>query len=217
MPNNLKLHQHAYVPKVAVGGRCSAAASASVHLLDSLPCDVHERPAVRSEAAGLDLLAAMDDAATPERPTDADPHTSAATSIIDKLAQSIFDAMPTWAQSALATWVSNIGPGGLRVGSIFSGSDLHHTAIEALMKVARGPHYPTPKLTRVMSVEVIAWKRQWIQATFPPELMFKDAAELEQDVAWDLMTGSWRPAPHCDILTAGCLALHICICSFQEL
>ena len=92
-------------------------------------------------------------------------------SVITRLARETFAALPPWAQKATSSWISGIGASGLRVASIFSGSDFGRTAIEAYLQCARPAHYPQPVVHHVMAVEHISWKQQWLRTVFPPQVL----------------------------------------------
>ena len=92
-------------------------------------------------------------------------------SVITRLAREAFSTLPPWAQKATSSWISGIGASGLRVASIFSGSDFGRTAIEAYLQCARPAHYPQPVVHHVMAVEHVGWKQHWLRTVFPPQVL----------------------------------------------
>ena len=91
--------------------------------------------------------------------------------VVGKLARCVFASLPAWAQQSCKSWISKIGSDGLRLASIYTGSDFARTTTSAFLKCARPVNFPMPKIRHVMSVEHIGWKQHWIRTMFPPEVL----------------------------------------------
>ena len=81
-----------------------------------------------SSASGNLLLVAAPTDGAPDHP------------VISKLARQTYRQMPEWAQKSCSNWIHGIGAQGLRVASIYTGSDFCRTAIEAFLRSARPAH-----------------------------------------------------------------------------
>ena len=167
-----------------------------------LLCSLPSLPRIPSQLDLVGALAALETLADRPDETDVVPK-EAEKPVIDKIAEQIFSFLPTWARNACTAWISNIGPDGIRLGSIFSGSDFGLTAVHALLRCARCPSTPMPHIAHVMAVEKVSWKRQWLLTMFPPEVMYTDAADLKEDKPIDAITNQPRPVPGCDVVYIG--------------
>ena len=166
-----------------------------------------ELPVAPSIPGDLDLLAALGaEAPTPAAASastgaDAEPLREAT---IEKLAEHAFLCLPLSSRAAIKAWIDNIGPQGLKVASVFSGSDFGRTAVTALLRVCRPPNFPLPAISHVMAVENVPWKRDWLMHIFPPMVMYADASEVcKEEEPIDCMTGKPTPVPEAHIAFLG--------------
>ena len=92
----------------------------------------------------------------------------------------------------------------LRIGSIYTGSDLAKHAWDEFLLALLGPGARCLQTEHTMGVERVEWKRQYIQQNHPGlRFLFGEAAQLQEPTGYCFLHGKRVPWPHCDVLSVG--------------
>ena len=91
----------------------------------------------------------------------------------------------------------------IRLGSLFSGSDVIVSAVYLVLQHIEKSYGVTIQLNHKFSVEKKPDKRAWIAANTPPKYLFENVSDLHSPHAHDTLSDTMVRVPSVDLATAG--------------
>jgi len=107
------------------------------------------------------------------------------------------------ASHRLARMMNESGVDAVRVGSVCSGPGIGERAVAEVMACIGRATSTEMRSTIQFCCEIVKEKKDWLQAQGVAPIIFKDAEQVGNAVAFDWVSNSMQRVPHVDIFAAG--------------
>lgn len=90
-------------------------------------------------------------------------------------------------------------PARITVGSVFSGTDIGIQVLDTVLQAMGSAIGTSAEVVHMYSCEQSSWKMEWVLAHTRPKFLFRDAAEMANEAAFDILSKQHQrvPAVHC--------------------
>ena len=123
-------------------------------------------------------------------------------SVLEGLAKGIINDLPDEQQGQLLANLSSLEV--VRVGSIFTGSDIAIHCWQEFLQAALGCAAGRIKTDHIMGVERVAWKREFLMRNHPRlRFLCGEAQGLQCETGYCYLNKQHVSWPHCDVLSVG--------------